>query len=269
MPRRGNGPVGIWAYEADSVLIEQCIAYRNKTSKGGEDGGGFDLDGGVTNSVIQYCLSYENQGSGFGIFQYDDATPWSNNIIRFNISENDGLVSTAHAGAYIWNGSKQKERFTNLYFYNNVIYNDRGAVLNFNEDSRHDNFVFANNIFVAKDSLVKGIYTSDQFCGNAWWSILKGFSINSYRRFADWVSATGQERLKNATVGKNSKPVFKGGAVLPTEPSQLLQFDKYRLLNKMQFQNTGVDVPGSLGVATGSKDFNLQPLKQIGIGAIL
>ena len=60
MPRVGNGPVGIWAYEVDSVLIQYCISYRNKTSKGSADGGGFDFDGGVTNSTIQYCLSYEN-----------------------------------------------------------------------------------------------------------------------------------------------------------------------------------------------------------------
>lgn len=56
MPRIGNGPVGIWCYEADSVIIQHCISYRNKTSIGGGDGGGFDLDSGVTNSVIQYCL---------------------------------------------------------------------------------------------------------------------------------------------------------------------------------------------------------------------
>src|SRR5437762_4205141 len=41
MPRVGNGPVGIWAYEADSVVIQHCIAYRNKTAKGAADGGGF------------------------------------------------------------------------------------------------------------------------------------------------------------------------------------------------------------------------------------
>jgi hypothetical protein len=31
MPRIGNGPVGIWCYEADSVIIQHCLAYRNKT----------------------------------------------------------------------------------------------------------------------------------------------------------------------------------------------------------------------------------------------
>ena len=62
MPRIGNGPVGIWCYEADSVVIQHCLSYRNKTSVGGADGGGFDFDGGVTNSIIQYCLVLRKPG---------------------------------------------------------------------------------------------------------------------------------------------------------------------------------------------------------------
>jgi polygalacturonase len=93
MPRIGNGPVGIWAYEADSVIIQHCISYRNKTAPGAADGGGFDLDGGVTNSIIQYCLSYENEGSGYGIFQYWSAGKWKNNIVRYCVSINDGRVT--------------------------------------------------------------------------------------------------------------------------------------------------------------------------------
>ena len=103
MPRIGNGPVGIWAYEADSIIIQHCLSYKNKTSKGGADGGGFDLDGGVTNSIVQYNMSYDNQGSGYCIFQYWGASPWHNNTFRYNISENDGSVSDSQAGLYIWN----------------------------------------------------------------------------------------------------------------------------------------------------------------------
>ncbi len=76
MPRIGNGPVGIWAYEADSVIIQHCISYKNKTSKGGEDGGGYDLDGGTTNSVIQYCYPMKTREALFGIFRYAGAGEW-------------------------------------------------------------------------------------------------------------------------------------------------------------------------------------------------
>jgi hypothetical protein len=70
MPREGNGPVGIWAYQSDSITIQYCYSHDNKTSEKGKDGGGFDFDGGITNSVMQYNFSANNEGAGYGLFQY-------------------------------------------------------------------------------------------------------------------------------------------------------------------------------------------------------
>src|SRR5581483_11036153 len=49
---RSGGPVGIWAHNATRVMIRYCVSYRNRTG-GAADGGGFDFDGGVSNSVMQ------------------------------------------------------------------------------------------------------------------------------------------------------------------------------------------------------------------------
>jgi hypothetical protein len=46
----GGGPVGIWAWEARSVAISHSAAWNNSNGLGLHDGGGFDLDGGVTDS---------------------------------------------------------------------------------------------------------------------------------------------------------------------------------------------------------------------------
>ncbi|HLZ88524.1 MAG TPA: right-handed parallel beta-helix repeat-containing protein [Puia sp.] len=135
MPRIGNGPVGIWCYESDSVVIQHCLSYRNKTSVGGADGGGFDLDGGVTHSIVQYCLSYGNQGAGYCLFQYWGASPWYHNIFRYNISEDDGAVSDSHAGLYIWNSSGDSLQFHDCVVYNNTIYNTKVAAVSFSEKS--------------------------------------------------------------------------------------------------------------------------------------
>lgn len=230
MPRIGNGPVGIWAYDADSLVIEYCISYRNKTSPGGEDGGGFDLDGGVTNSVVQYCLSYENQGSGFGIFQYPTASPWYNNTFRYNVSENDGSVSAAGAGVYIWNGDGNGEQFRECYFHNNVIYNERGAALSFAKESNRKGFQFYNNIFVAKEGLIRGHLTDDRFVKNNWWSLTDGFNLDGVNDFEQWVAVTGQEQLTGETVGFNRDPGFTGqDTAMPTEPGALATFRKYCL----------------------------------------
>src|SRR5664279_3667869 len=120
MPRQGNGPVGIWAWESDHVTIQYCISYRNKTAQNAKDGGGFDLDGGVTNSIIQNCLSYENQGAGYGLFQYAGASPWSKNVIRYCVSINDGQTTEGSGSFFIWNGSNDLTQLTNCLIYNNV-----------------------------------------------------------------------------------------------------------------------------------------------------
>ncbi len=142
MPRIGNGPVGIWCYEADSVIIQHCRAYRNKTAVGAADGGGFDLDGGVTNSIIQRCLSYENQGAGYCIFQYWGASPWYHNIIRNNVSRDDGWVSDGRGGVYVWNSSGDSNQFYDCRVYKNRVYNSKEAALSYSEKSARKDFSF-------------------------------------------------------------------------------------------------------------------------------
>jgi hypothetical protein len=170
MPRIGNGPVGIWTYESDSVTIQNSKSHHNKTAKGADDGGGFDLDGGVTNAIIQNCISYENEGAGYGIFQYAGASPWLNNVIRNCTSSNDGKVSRAKAGVFIWNNSEEKNNFSGLLFINNKIENKNGAAIRFLDDSKHTRFKFLNNTFISKEGLKKWdkIDVSDTFKGNIW-----------------------------------------------------------------------------------------------------
>ena len=203
MPRIGNGPVGIWCYEADSVIIRWCLAYKNKTSPGAADGGGFDLDGGVTNSVIEHCLSYGNQGAGYCIFQYWGASPWYHNVVRDNISEDDGLVSDARGGIYVWNSSGDSTQFYDCEVYNNTVYNTREAALSYSEKSARRGFRFYHNIFVGADSLIRGDKGADRMWENEWW-VFRG-------------SAAG-------------KPAFKDpGNTRVTKVSVLKGYDKYAL----------------------------------------
>lgn len=248
MPRQGNGPVGIWTYESDSVVIEHCISYRNKTSEGAEDGGGFDLDGGVTNSVIQYCLTYENAGSGFGLFQYDGASPWSNNTVRFNISINDGLESSAHAGIYVWNGSQDSSRLQNCFFYNNTIINHPGAVLHYQEDSKRNGFHFYNNLFVSDGQNVVGSPGNDEFMGNDWWSSIEKDALPALDNRFD--------------------PQFdERDSLSITKPMKLSSFERYAVPDKSPLRALGVDLHSKLGIDPGIADFNQKAFPPKGIGA--
>ena len=64
-----GGPVGIWAYNCDEAVIQYNISHHNH-SNNDADGGGFDLDGGTTNSVLRYNLSYHNDGYGFQLWDF-------------------------------------------------------------------------------------------------------------------------------------------------------------------------------------------------------
>jgi Right handed beta helix region len=270
MPRIGNGPVGIWAYEADSVIIQHCLSYRNKTPAGAADGDGFDLDGGVTNSIIQYCLSYENYGSGFCIFQYLYATPWHDNIFRFNISENDGNVSDSQGGIQVWNSSRDSSQFYNCLFYNNTVYNPGNAALSYSELSQRKNFYFFNNIFVGKDSLIKGERGVDTFCGNDWWSLSKKFDIENVLDFKKWVTQSNQERKSGRRIGLNIDPefIYRNYPKI-TSAVNLVQFINYRIPQKSILKKHGADLFKAFQINNGGYDFFLKQAAPNGIGACL
>jgi hypothetical protein len=170
MPREGNGPVGIWGYMCDSLIIQRCYSHHNKTSLYGKDGGGFDFDGGITNSILQYNISAYNEGTGYGIFQYKGAAEWKNNIMRYNISYNDGCKNSK-AGILVWSDPEAlpMEKF---HAYNNTIVNNQGLGLNF-EPGAYKDFIFENNIFLittATDMFVDGKFTLVSFKRNLYWS---------------------------------------------------------------------------------------------------
>ncbi len=86
-----NGPVGIWTAHTDRAVIRYCISHDNRTQWGKTDGGGFDFDGGTTNSVIECCLSFLNDGAGYLLCQYEDAPAMYNNRVIHCVSLEDGI----------------------------------------------------------------------------------------------------------------------------------------------------------------------------------
>ena len=269
MPRKGNGPVGIWCFEADSVTIQHCISYKNKTAPGAADGGGFDLDGGVTNSVIQYCLSYENEGSGYGIFQYAGAGNWNNNTIRYCISENDGSVSPAHAGVFIWNSSGDSTQLTNCFFYNNTIYNTKGAAISYETLSANAGFRFYNNVFVARDSLIIGKETNSIYLGNNWYSLYGGFIIDGFTNFQTWANTKSKEKYNNLVTGLNIDPLFSNaGHTSLTDPALINSYNNYQLPAGSSLLNNGLNLKTLFGIDNGAKTFNGKIANPKGIGAM-
>jgi hypothetical protein len=261
MPRQGNGPVGIWAWESDHVTIQYCVSYRNKTSANAKDGGGFDLDGGVTNSVIQYCLSYENQGAGYGLFQYAGASGWSDNTIRYCVSINDALTTEGAGGIFIWNGSDEVEQMTNCLIYNNVVYNKKAPLIAYENASKHKSFFFCNNIFHGSDQPINGNYSGSIFLANDWWNYDGTSRFMTFNSLRTWAQKTGQEMIKGQYVGIQEDPEFKGPLVTEiTDPYQLESLTGYYLQPYSPIKNKGLDIRAIFGKKTPALDFFGNPV---------
>ena len=111
-----GGPVGIWAWSSDHVTFRNNQSFHNHTS-GATDGGGYDFDGGVTDSLMENNLSWENDGSGFLLCGTDALGPVERNIIRNNRSINDGRKNS-YAGLHahgIVNNSSFENNFIMMY----------------------------------------------------------------------------------------------------------------------------------------------------------
>lgn len=267
----GAGNVGIWTWQANNVTIQHNVAYGNRSPLGA-DGGGFDIDGGVTNSVIQYNLSHDNEGAGYLLAQFAFANPMSQNVYRYNLSVNDGRDS--YGGITIW-GASPSDVAKSAVFHNNTVIvdgnvapNSRGPVWFL--DGNHSDISLVNNIFVATNGadLIGGTTTASKanFVRNAYWTDGSPVRIGgtTYTDIAQWSTLTQQERLNGHFVGLQADPKFLndgtyrlsgasglidagymvGGSPWPAWLSGLGPHDIY-----------GVPLPRGAGVEIGAAEF--------------
>lgn len=216
MPRTGNGPVGIWAWNASHVVIRHCISHDNKSP--GTDGGGFDLDGGVTDSIVEDNLSYGNHGAGYLLCQYENAGPWHGNIVRNNISYNDGSKNF-NSGIALY----LPEGMTNMggvIIENNTIVNPNFGVATMGDIP---DVLYARNLFITGMDVMhltwgSGGFHKSRFDANMAWSLSGGHpSIGNpslFRTSGIWESSGG--RLANPEIA-----LPPSGERLVTEPHEL------------------------------------------------
>lgn len=142
-PAPNAGPVGIWTCASRKVVIEFCESFKN--SSRGLDGGGFDLDGGSEDCILQYNYSHDNKGPGLMVYTY----PYSSHhdrssIVRFNISVDDAAQSERYGGLWVRADGNPIEK---LQIHNNTVITDgpHAAFLELNNVEA----VVENNIFLS------------------------------------------------------------------------------------------------------------------------
>jgi hypothetical protein len=221
MPWTGNGPVGIWVWDCTDFTIQRCVSHHNRTNPVAADGGGFDLDGGVSHSVIQYCISHHNEGAGFGLYEFGAAKPWENNTIRYNISQDDGSINGGSIG--IWKSDNQGV-MRNCTIYNNTLCNSLEDGSNIWLYDHYTGFGFYNNVFVYNGYLIsEGKPIRDElFLGNLYWNLAGETPFPGYASLEEWALATGREMLSDQFVGRYQDPLLNTAAFFGvTDPSAI------------------------------------------------
>ncbi|GAB3198155.1 hypothetical protein ABID22_000626 [Pontibacter aydingkolensis] len=264
-----GGPVGIWAWDANKVTIQFNEVY-NMQAGSGCDGGGFDLDGGTTNSVLQYNYSHNNDGPGFLVAQFEWARPMQNNTIRYNISQNDGRKNN-YKGISLWVAdSNNNGGISQLYIHNNTIYADKDVVptgggLRIMSSGLKDVEVW-NNIFYTENGAIllaiEDTSNTISFHNNNYYSkrAAPGFiwadktfnNLKQLQQHTSMITATElfmqKPRLKKAGKGKTIG-----------YPGQVALLKACKLKARSPLRGKGV-WPEQLKFTPGQHDFFLNPL---------
>jgi len=260
----GEGPVGIWAYASSNVTIQFNESHHNRTN-GPVDGGGFDLDGGCTHCVLQYNYAHDNDGAGYLLAEYSGATAFADNVVRYNVSQNDGRKN-GFAGIFVW-GAGAAYKVTNTDIYNNTVFvsdspTGTPRAVRF-LGSNYQGVRLMNNVFVSEDGvrLVEVPNAAGAlFAGNCYWSSGDAFQIywggSTYASLADWQAGTGQERIAGSDVGFQSDPLLTlpGGGGTFNYADLLAQLSAYRLQDGSPMIDAGLDLLALFGVS-GTQDY--------------
>ncbi|MHC4720042.1 MAG: LamG-like jellyroll fold domain-containing protein, partial [Planctomycetota bacterium] len=262
---KGGGPVGIWAYDSNEVVIQFCEAHHNKTSGG--DGGGFDLDGGCLNSVMQYNYSHDNHGSGYLICQYDGARPFKNNVCRYNITENDGIACAYPMGSIHFWSAGTSGGIQDTAVYGNTVYASRatrGAAIEIDSGFIYNTSVYNNIFMTAPGRLVVDAADTPgtwAFKGNCYWSSGTPLQIvwgdKNYASLAEWRAGTGQEMRDGKPVGFEADPqlVNAGGGGTIGDIHQLASLKAYRLRSSSPLIDAGLDIEKLFRIDIGQHDY--------------
>jgi hypothetical protein len=195
---------------------------------------------------MQYNYSWDNDGSGYGLFEYAGALAWHDNTVRYNVSVDDGRRN-AHAGIHVWNGGAALRR---AWVYHNTVLLRRPNpgdvppraiwVQSETIDLKVMNNVFSVDPRVTVVDVAPG-QRGVTFSGNCYWAegadLAIRWSGRGFRSLEAWRS-TGQER----GAGMQADPG------LPTSPLGVGRATE-------QAASPLVDAAVNLAVDTGGRDF--------------
>jgi hypothetical protein len=278
-----KGVVGIWAWNSKKLTFQFCIADSTKTDGG--DGGGFDIDGGTENCIIQYCYSFFNDGPGYMHCDYPKSRATQNNTIRYNISEYDGQQPYRDKSSLMFiswgTGIKNCLMYNNTSVIGNkanglisglqgIILDDYDTAPKINNCKAFNNIVYANGdsnflIRVYNGKAFKIDTNALQFAYNVYYASNSssqkwGNDFSIINNINSWRISSKQEIFRGKNVGWEINPQIKNpgvGGAIPFAKIDSLEYllSNYSLLKSSPIIDSGMNLIATMGIDIGKFDF--------------
>lgn len=268
--RSGGGGVGLWVCASRRVTIQYCQSFANKTSHA--DGGGFDIDGGCEECVLQYNYSHDNDGPGLMVYSYNYAPHRDHgSIVRFNLSENDSRKGPRYAGLWVRTDGND---ITGLEIYNNTVvvgtWTEAAACIY----GRGVEARIRNNIFYSSGNAIPLRVLQPEprtrFENNLYWReggpSQIGWDTNLFASLQEWREKTRQESVNGHETGGSQAPQLTSHPAPPPagEYIDLTSLKAYRPMPQSPVLAGGIDLKNQFGLDAGTRDLMGAPLPSSG-----
>jgi len=236
---RGAGGCGIWPFASNDTIIQYNEVYGCEDRGDGE---AYDCDYQCDGTIFQYNYSHDNPGGFMRICcEPGDDNYNTNNIIRYNISINDG--DNDDAVFELW------KKVENTKIYNNIIYLENKGTVDMVGSNKYGggdggSHYWWNNIWVAVDDSI-GRFAIDDGSSNTWSNncfygdFKVGHTIWLFDRI--WVFSNGTPSGANTTT---SDPKF----VNPGEHNIGSSLTGYQLQSNSPCIGTGLNISNNGGL---------------------
>jgi hypothetical protein len=264
-----QGPYGLWAYDSTAVVISRSVSYNNASGLGSIDGGGFGLDQNTSNSRIEYCLAYVNNGPGFLIFGLTSNSNNTGNTLRFNLSWGNCEVNSSGYGEITLSGNVLAASVYN----NTAVSVTKGSI----QPSPFavsavggspSSCTVRNNIFMARSTgpvvlADNAAWTTSAllFQGNDYYStgtLNITWGGSSYTTLAAWRAAVAnQEVTSGSNSGQTANPLLVTPASAPTvtDPTDTSGANGMALQAGSPMASSGLDLAALFGTSIGTRDY--------------
>ncbi|MBO3271998.1 right-handed parallel beta-helix repeat-containing protein [Hymenobacter defluvii] len=263
------GPAGIGAWRCTNLTVQQCRSYNNRS--GTVRGGGYALEGGCANAVVQYNYAHDNEGPGYAISQPDTlSVPSANLTVRYNISDND--ARRADQGALAVLAPATAEQMQRISLHNNTVLvtkpaNNSAPVAVQLGGGAASGITLRNNLLQTTDGLMlvdASLTTGVRLEGNCYWSSGGTFALRwdnaTYTALPTWRQATTQEQLGDRPCGLSINPQLRtakqsdAATATPTAAATAASSD-YRLAPTSALVAAGLNLWDEFRQEAGPRDY--------------